>query len=90
MLHHTRSVYIMYTSFGLWPDMNTNICFLPPLLPFWCLARAIKKKKSSYLSVISLAIKKIIFSACFIICQKTFLKIKLSYPTVYKIEKSLG
>ena len=28
------------------------------------------------------------FSACFIICQKTFLKIKLSFPMVYKIEKS--
>lgn len=28
------------------------------------------------------------FSACFIICQKTFPKIKLSFPMVYKIEKS--
>lgn len=75
MSHQLCLQNVQYSKFGGQTEMQILVYPNPDF--FWCSVRKSHSIKCYHLQSNK---EKTIFSACFIVCQKTFLKIKLKLP----------
>lgn len=86
MSQHTRSVYTIYNVFYFVATLEYKHMLSATSSSLWYLVRV---WWSSYLGVISLSHKgKLYLVHASSFAKKKFLKIKFSYPIVYKVERS--